>query len=260
MKEDGKRRDKVDHSGRNALNPVVTIDMLHDSGMPTAYFHTGDCTADPPPRLCAAVRSTSRHSAATSPAPSTPASSQLRSAGSHAPHRASALARCCWSARAARSASRTIGRASSAERCTSGENAGTEDCVGPGGAGPPGDEAWFAEDVERRRLEEAGLVTESDRDERLRGAVGDCGAGEAAPTALFSGREWAAGCGSAPDREVGEPAAALRVETVDSEADSCEIDSNDVLSESSEVSRASARLFICGGRTGSGRGFCGEPD
>lgn len=154
-----------------------------------------------------------------------------------------------------------MGRASSAERCTSGENAGTDDC-GPGaeGAGRPGDAAWFAEDVERRRLEEAGLVTESDRDERLRGAVGDCGAGEAAPTALSSRRGSAAGCGSAPDREVGEPAAALRVETVDSEADSCEIDSNDVLSESSEVSSASARLFICGGSTGSGRGFRGEPD
>lgn len=155
--------------------------------------HTGgDCAAPTDMlllRRAALDLNTSLHSIPTSLTPGTPASSQLRRAGSHVPQSESARAR--WSAAAAAvvvaaavgcggeaeegssSDRRMIGSARRAERCNTGENG----IVGSGGGAEEGEEGdSVAEEVERCRVAEleGGLVAcvSSDRDDRLRCVCG----------------------------------------------------------------------------------------
>jgi hypothetical protein len=229
------------------------------TGLRVASSHIGDC-ADTLLLRCAALDlNTSLHSIPTSLTPGTPASSQLRSAGSHVPHSESARAR--WSVVVVVVAAvaweeeeeeggrsndrRMIGSARRAERCNTGENG----IVGrAGGAAEEGDRV--AEEVERCRVAEldGGLVAcmWSDRDDCLRcGGFGVLSTSAAAPSA-FPGAPplELAGSRAAEELELEASRAEVEVETVASEVDNCEIDSNDDLSDSSEWSSASARLFI----------------
>lgn len=203
----------------------------------------GDCA--PPPtdmllRLCAADRSTSRHSMPTSRTPGTPASSQLRSAGSHVPQSESARAResapvaTADDAAGVSSERRMIGSARRADRCSKGEN-GTVGTAG--GAQEDGGDS-VADDVERcRRAETAfvGLVLApaSERDDCRR-----CGLGVRRTSSGSSSRPDLESVPSVSGSDVGGGAAAFparaEVVTAASEVDSCEIDSKDVFNDSSE--------------------------
>lgn len=203
-------------------------------------LHIGDC-ADMLLLRCAALDlNTSLHSIPTSLTPGTPASSQLRSAGSHVPQSESARAR--WSAVAAvvvvvaegsSNDRRMIGSARRVERCNTGEN-GTVGSAG--GAEDEGDNV--AEEVERCRAAElgGGLVVGvlSDRDDCLRcGGFGVLSASPAASSAAPVVPPLGL-VGSRAAKELGGVRAEVEVETVASEVDNCEIDSNDDFSDSSE--------------------------
>ena len=193
---------------------------------------------------CAALDlNTSLHSIPTSLTPGTPASSQLRRAGSHVPQSESARARWSamvvvvaaalgwWEEEGSSNDRRMIGSARRAERCNTGEN-GTVGRVG--GAEDEGDNV--AEEVERCRAAEweDGLVAcvLSDRDDCLRcGGFGVLSASSAAPSASSVVPPLGL-VGSRAATELG--AVRAEVETVASEVDNCEIDSNDDLRDSSE--------------------------